>query len=598
MAKFFNFNEDYEGLSESEAWQRIYEYGKNLMPIKERNVQKVYNRVFAKKTKTIREGILKKINTDRLVPGDVIILSKGQVIPVDGVVLEEDTFEVNQNIVPTSEEFKNKESRRMVYQGTKVVSGTAVIEAVKTGDATYLGSNIKKIDRKNKVKISFGRMLHTNTNIVGIFGLIMLIFGIIFAFITGEGDFVTRLSKAGYCGLLLFVGSVPVGAFILSILEILKQINITKKSNLSINSWDTLFRAEKTSVICLDERFLTRNYEKYVQRLYKAGIRIVVLSEKSEQKLKEVVVTAGICDENIVAVSGKEIEKMSDESLEQVLYDAVIFFDMNINSKNKVIESFEKLGIKTISIGDNISDLISIENSNVGICTHGERKSLEYNFSVGKISGFNFTAIYSLLKGSLLVKNNINQYIKLSLIFHLPIILTLLIALLSGISFDVFYFQTLMSILVLIPLLLVLSSRDYSDDELFKLKERTETFTIDCIKCATIGTVIAILGIGMFKILELLGFSELLSINTVLIAFVLLFGGIVFLSRRDNSKSKEKVKILKEQVKEESVVIKNEIKKEEKIEKKEPAKKEKTTKQKKVKESKQKKMEEMKDSIL
>ena len=40
MARFFNFNEDYVGLPESEAWQRIYEYGKNLMPIKERNVQK------------------------------------------------------------------------------------------------------------------------------------------------------------------------------------------------------------------------------------------------------------------------------------------------------------------------------------------------------------------------------------------------------------------------------------------------------------------------------------------------------------------------------------------------------------------------------
>ena len=604
MARFFNFNEDYVGLPENEAWQRIYEYGKNLMPIKERNVQKIYNKIFSKKTKTIREGILKKINTERLVPGDIIILNKGQIIPVDGIVLEEDTFEVNQDIVPTGEEFKNKEPRRMVYQGTKVVSGTAVIEAVRTGDATYLGLIIKKIDRKNKLKISFGRRLHTNTNIIGMFGLIMLIFGTIFAFITGKGDFIARLSEAGYSGLLLFVSSVPVGAFILAILKILMQINITKKSNLAINGWDTLLRAEKTSVICIDDRFLTRNYEKYVQRLYKAGIRIVVISDKSEQKLKEMVVEAGICDQNVLTVSGKEIEKMTEESLEQVLYDAVIFFDMNKVSKNKVIESFENLGIKTISVGDEISDLVSIENSNIGICTHGEKKSLEYNFSAGKISGFNFTSIYSLIKGSLLVKNYTNQYIKLSLIFHLPIILSLLVALLSGISLDVFYFQTLMSILVLIPLLLVLSNKDYSDDELFKLKERTETFTIDCIKCATIGTIIGVLGIGVFKFLELLGFSDLLSINTVLVVFVLLYGGIVFFSRRNTLKNNEKVKMPKEekiiekQLKEENVVIKEETKKEEKVVKKEPVKKEKVVKPKKMKESKQKRMEEMKDNIL
>ena len=385
MAKFFNKN--YEGLPESEAWQRIYEYGKNLMPIKERNVQKIYNKIFAKKTKTIRDGILKKINTDRLVPGDIIILAKGQIIPVDGVVLEEDTFETNQDILPIEEEFKNKEASRVVYQGIKVISGTAVIKAVRTGDATYLGSIIKKIDRKNKLKILFGRRLHINTNIIGIFGLIMLIFGTIFSFATGSGDFVTRLSEAGYSGLLLFIASVPIGAAILVILKILKQINITKKSNLSINRWDTLLRAEKTSVICIDDRFLTRNYEKYVQRLYRAGIRIAVISEESEQKLRELVKDAGICEENILAISGKEIENMSEENLKQVICDAIIFFDMNKSSKNKVIESFEKLGIKTISIGDNISDLVSIENSNIGICTHGEKKSLEYNFSVGKISG-------------------------------------------------------------------------------------------------------------------------------------------------------------------------------------------------------------------
>jgi len=601
MAKFFNKN--YEGLPESEAWQRIYEYGKNLMPIKERNVQKIYNKIFAKKTKTIRDGILKKINTDRLVPGDIIILAKGQIIPVDGVVLEEDTFETNQDILPIEEEFKNKEASRVVYQGIKVISGTAVIKAVRTGDATYLGSIIKKIDRKNKLKILFGRRLHINTNIIGIFGLIMLIFGTIFSFATGSGDFVTRLSEAGYSGLLLFIASVPIGAAILVILKILKQINITKKSNLSINRWDTLLRAEKTSVICIDDRFLTRNYEKYVQRLYRAGIRIAVISEESEQKLRELVKDAGICEENILAISGKEIENMSEENLKQVICDAIIFFDMNKSSKNKVIESFEKLGIKTISIGDNISDLVSIENSNIGICTHGEKKSLEYNFSVGKISGFNFTSIYSLIKGSLLVKNYINQYIKLSLIFHLPIILSLLVALLSGIKLDVFYFQTLMSILVLIPLLLVLSNRDYSDDELFKLKERTETFTIDCIKCATIGAIIGILGIGIFKLLELMGFTELFNINTVLVVFVALYGVIVFFSIKTDSANKEKVKIPREekivekQVKEE-VIVKNELVKKEVVEKKEAIKKEKVIKPKKVKESKQKKMEEMKDNIL
>ena len=148
---------------------------------------------------------------------------------------------------------------------------------------------------------------------------------------------------------------------------------------------------------------------------------------------------------------------------------------------------------------------------------------------------------------------------------------------------------------------MLLSNRDYGDNELFKLKERTETFTIDCIKCATTGTIIAILGIVIFNLLRIVGFNELIGINSVVVIFVAIYGGLVFLTRGKGLKNKEKEKlskeekIVKEQPKEESIVIKEEIKK---VDKKEPVKKEKNVKPKKVKESKQKKMEEMKDNIL
>ena len=46
MGKFFGFNENYEGLQDNEAWLRVYDKGKNLMPIKNNKIQRKYNNMF------------------------------------------------------------------------------------------------------------------------------------------------------------------------------------------------------------------------------------------------------------------------------------------------------------------------------------------------------------------------------------------------------------------------------------------------------------------------------------------------------------------------------------------------------------------------
>jgi len=147
VAKISGFNKVYQGLSEGEAWQRIYEYGKNFMPIKERVLQKKYNGIFNKKTKVVRDGILTKVNTERLVPGDIVVLEKGDFVPVDGRVLEENTLEFDNEFIPEEKEFLGDLNSKVIYQGMRVKNGRAIVEAIRTGEATYLGGFVKKIKK-------------------------------------------------------------------------------------------------------------------------------------------------------------------------------------------------------------------------------------------------------------------------------------------------------------------------------------------------------------------------------------------------------------------------------------------------------------------
>ena len=85
--------------------------------------------------------------SEQVVPGDVVLLSAGSLIPADGVVLEANDFFVNQAVL-TGETFPVEkkpatvaanaslaERINCVFMGTSVRSGTARVLIVQTGKA-------------------------------------------------------------------------------------------------------------------------------------------------------------------------------------------------------------------------------------------------------------------------------------------------------------------------------------------------------------------------------------------------------------------------------------------------------------------------------
>lgn len=99
----------------------------------------------------IRDGEPSQVAFETIVPGDVVLLSAGSLIPADGVVLEEQDLYVNQAILtgetfpvekepgPTPESASLSERTNCVFMGTSVRSGTANVLIVTTGADTEYG---------------------------------------------------------------------------------------------------------------------------------------------------------------------------------------------------------------------------------------------------------------------------------------------------------------------------------------------------------------------------------------------------------------------------------------------------------------------------
>jgi len=103
------------------------------------------------KTEVLRDGKPVHIPTEDIVPGDVVLLSAGSLIPADGLVIEARDFFVNQAVL-TGETFPVEkapglvpenaglsEQTNTVFMGTNVRSGSASVLIVATGRNTAFG---------------------------------------------------------------------------------------------------------------------------------------------------------------------------------------------------------------------------------------------------------------------------------------------------------------------------------------------------------------------------------------------------------------------------------------------------------------------------
>ena len=109
------------------------------------------------KTDVLRDGKPASIPADEVVPGDLVLLSAGSLIPADGLVIEARDFFVNQAVL-TGETFPVEkmpgvlpegaglaERTNTVFMGTNVRSGNAKVLIVQTGLQTAFGQIANKL---------------------------------------------------------------------------------------------------------------------------------------------------------------------------------------------------------------------------------------------------------------------------------------------------------------------------------------------------------------------------------------------------------------------------------------------------------------------
>ncbi len=171
------------------------------------------SKMISNKADVWRDGKLTEIPMDEVVPGDVVRLSAGDMLPADVRFLTtKDTFVAQaaltgeSNPVEKFSDIRNKQDdgltdlRNIGFMGSNIMSGSATAVVLATGNSTYFGSMAKSLSG-DRAKTSFERGVDS---VSGLLVRMMLIMIPIVFLING-------LAKGSWGGALLFAISIAVG---------------------------------------------------------------------------------------------------------------------------------------------------------------------------------------------------------------------------------------------------------------------------------------------------------------------------------------------------------------------------------------------------
>lgn len=171
------------------------------------------SKMISNKADVWRDGKLTEIPLDEVVPGDIVRLSAGDMLPADVRFLTtKDTFIAQAALTGESnpvEKFSDSgdrpddgltDLRNIGFMGSNMVSGSATAVALATGNSTYFGSMAKSLSG-DRAKNSFERGVDS---VSGLLVRMMLIMVPIVLLING-------LAKSDWAGALVFSISIAVG---------------------------------------------------------------------------------------------------------------------------------------------------------------------------------------------------------------------------------------------------------------------------------------------------------------------------------------------------------------------------------------------------
>ncbi len=236
-----------------------------------------------------RDGIFVEVPSSEIVPGDVVKLISGEVVPADAQVLHTQHLQVNESALTGESLPAEKGVGDKLFSGSVVSAGSAIVKIVATGQKSSLGKT------EQLIKSAFNKQSHFEKSVSKMVYLLVfvavLLSAVVFVWFvqSGEGVF-----EALSFSLVLLIASVPVALPV--VLSLILSIGALQMARLSIvvKNSKALEDLAGTNILAVDKTgTLTKNKltvgDVYVyEKFNKTDLAVFALAASEKEHKNEI----------------------------------------------------------------------------------------------------------------------------------------------------------------------------------------------------------------------------------------------------------------------------------------------------------------------
>ncbi len=280
----------------------------------------------------MRGGNIQHLKSNHIVPGDIILLAPGDLIPADArliwhqslavkeAALTGESNQVDKNPKTLPIQTSLAEQSNMVFKGTVVVRGNARAVVTATGNQTHIGQISSLTQEADKSRNPLEKRLHQLSRWLIGFTLILALIIVVSGYLQGKDLFLMMKT-----GIALAVAAIPEGLPIVATIALAKGMVKLSKQKVIIKKLEAVQTLGETNIICTDKTgTLTENkmsvHELVMHdRILKSGDFIDITSLrnlKNNDVFTKIIEVAVLCNN-----MGSQGKKMNGDSIEIALID-------------------------------------------------------------------------------------------------------------------------------------------------------------------------------------------------------------------------------------------------------------------------------------
>lgn len=211
--------------------------------------------ISAKKASVVRDGSVQEISTDDVVIDDIVILSSGDQIYADGIVVDGGA-EVNESLITGEADAISKNPGDSLYSGSYIVSGSIKARIEHVGKDNYI-EKLASEARKHQPPKS--ELLRTLNIIIKVVAVIIVPLGALTFITTWNSDtvvnlaFFERYTEAINKAAAVVIGMIPSGLFLLTTIALSVGVINLGKSHTLVQELYCIEMLARVNILCLDK---------------------------------------------------------------------------------------------------------------------------------------------------------------------------------------------------------------------------------------------------------------------------------------------------------------------------------------------------------